>query len=72
MEGAKGIVYSSKRMLEKSAYLRLVKMTDLHFSGAISRDRLVKIFFRSLRDDFIQSMARLRDLIEEKTNISFA
>jgi len=59
-------------MLRGSKYLRRVKMTDLHFSGAISRDTLDKIVFRSLRAVFNSSMARWRDLFEEKMTISSA
>jgi len=47
-------------------------MTDLHFSGAISKDTLDKKVFKSLRATFNRSMARWRDLLEEKMTISSA
>jgi len=59
-------------MLGGSTYLRRVKITDLHFSGAISKDTLNKEVFKSLRATFNSSMARWRDLLEEKMTKSSA
>jgi len=41
-------------------------MTDLHFSGATSKDNLDTINLRSFRAEFMLSMEILRDLLEEK------
>lgn len=69
---AKGIMKSSKYMLGCAAYLSQVKITDFHFSGAISKDTLVKIVFRSLRAEFKRSIARLSNLFDEKITMSSA
>jgi hypothetical protein len=49
-----------------------VKITELHFSGATSKDTLSKIIFRSLRAELRCSTATLRELLEVKMTISSA
>jgi len=47
-------------------------MTDLHFSGATSKDNLIRIILRSFRAELMLSMEILRDLLEEKITRSSA
>ena len=62
----------SRYIFGGSKNLRLVKITDLHFSEATKKDKSVRIRLSSLRARLRDSMARLRDLFEEKTTISSA
>lgn len=53
-------------------YLCRVKITDLHFSGAVTNETLSSISLSSVRARFWRTIARSRDLLGVNITISSA
>jgi hypothetical protein len=70
--GTVDMILLSRSILGWFKYLRRVNITDLDFSGATSKETLIRISLRSLRARFRFLIAKLRCLFEVKITKSSA